>query len=321
MNHLGANPLVSYIIATYNRPDPLEEAIDSVLEQTYRPLEIVIVDNSSTKNLELFEEGGRFDEEFIHYYYITDQMSISAARNFGFERASGPIIVQIDDDATLGHPDVTEEVVSIFRKHASVGALAFKSLDSRTGELRRIEVPDPPDFRTPPSKQYRTTSFIGVGVAFRKTALEKAGGYPEDFKYGFEEMDLSVRLLDCGYDILYNPSLVVFHKKSPEGRKSEIEMLESQVENRIKIAIRNLPWRYVLFTALIWFGYLILVTRSVSSLLKISRRIYRDQNLTKRDIIDRRTIALIKSRNSMLYCWWYGPNPRRILNNPGRLKW
>lgn len=319
-------PLVSYVVATYNRPDDLAESVESILCQEYEPFEVVIVSNSTDRTSELFEDGGRFDLANVHYHEFSGRMGVPKARNVGYGLARGDVLVTIDDDAVLDSTDATTTVVSTFREHDDVGAVAFQSRDYDSNTVTREEIPDPPAFDTPPSEPYRATSFIGVGNAIRRRALELAGGYPDDFVYGFEEMDLSLRILDAGYDVLYVPSIVVRHKRSPEGRRTDIETKEHLVENRLRLAIRNLPWRYVLFTVLIWSAYAVVVTRRVSSLGRIYARLYdrRTDLLAERSVVDGETIETVKSRNATLFLWWYGPHPLRIVGPHGnveRLKW
>lgn len=319
-------PLVSFVIATYNRPDDLEEAIDSVLEQDYEPIELVVVCNSTDRTSALFEDGARFDREEIHYFHFEGRMGAPSAKNRGLERASGDIIVQLDDDAILADPGATERIIDTFCEHEDVGIQAFQSRNYYTGEVKLDETPDPPEFDMTPTVEYRATNFVGLGVAFRRDVLELAGLYPEDFVYGFEEMDLSFRVHDTGYDILYSPSIVVYHKKSPEGRIPDVETKERLAENRIKIALRNLPWRYVFFTTIIYSVYVVLLTRQLSSLLRMYRRLYETRStvLEHRRVVTPATIERIKSRKTMLFCWWYGPHPRRIVGADGnvdRLTW
>lgn len=321
------NPLVSFVIATYNRPDDLSDAIDSILEQSYRPIEVVVISNSTDRTAELFENGGLYDDERIKYYEFSGRMGVPEARNAGYQRASGEILVTIDDDAVLANPDATDELVKSFCDQPDVGAIAFQSRNHRTKELIRMEIPDPPAFGRPPTERYRTTSFIGVGNAIRRSVLEAAGTYPKNFVYGFEEMDLSIRILDAGYDILYLPSVVVYHKESPEARRPAIEEQERQIENRIRLAVRNLPWRYVVGTALVWLSYWVLRSGfDVASFRRILRRLYDDRRalFDARDVVDDETIGLLKERSSMLYGWWYGPHPRRVFGDTGdlsRLSW
>ncbi len=317
-------PLVSYVIPTYNRPDELADAVDSVLEQTYRPLEVVVVSGSTDETAAMFEPGGRFDREEVRFYSFPRRMSPPEARNVGYDRATGEILVTIDDDAVLAEADATGIVVSRFREHRDVGVLAFQSRNYYSGEIERMEVPDPPDFETPPTEEYRTTAFVGVGAAIRRSVLERTGGFPDGFEYGFEEMDLSVRVLDAGYDILYVPSVVVRHKRSPTARRPDDVVLELLVGNRIRLAVRNLPWRYVLFSTLVWSAYAFVRTGfrigpTWRTWIGLWRQ--RHQLVAERDVIDGATIGLLKSRRATLFLWLYGPHPRRVLGNPERLTW
>ncbi|KAB1185473.1 MULTISPECIES: glycosyltransferase family 2 protein [Haloferax] len=320
------SPLVSYVVATYNRPDDLTEAIDSILRQEYRPIEVVVISNSTDETAELFSRGGRFDLDCVKHYNLPGRMGVPEARNVGFDRASGEILVSIDDDAVLKNPNATDTIVSKFEDNPDIGILAFQSRNYFTDEINRKEIPDPPTLGMDATDEFRTAFFIGVGNAIRRSTLEKTGGYPASFVYGFEEMDLSFRTLDNGYDILYTPSVVVHHKKSPEGRRPDRETQERLVGNRIKLAFRNLPWRYVFFTTLIWSAYSLVLTKRLSSLWRIVGRLYddRDELLNERQVIDGETIERIKSRKTMLYGWWYGPHPGRIVGpnaDPRRLFW
>lgn len=319
-------PLVSFVIATYNRPGDLAEAIQSVLHQSYERIEVVVVSDSTDRTAAMFEGGARFDREEISYHHFDERMGAPRAKNRGLERAAGDVVVQLDDDAILAEPSATERMLQLFSEHEDVGVLAFQSRDYYTGEVKYDETPDPPEFDMTPLETYRATNFVGLGVAFRRAALDEAGLYPDDFVYGFEEMDLSFRVHDTGYDILYTPSVVVYHKKSPEGRISDVETKERLAENRINMALRNLPWRYVFFTTLIYSVYVVLLTRQLSSLGRMYRRLYEKRLavVEDRQVVSGETLARIKSRKTMLFGWWYGPHPGRILGSHGdvrRLTW
>ncbi|ELY67293.1 glycosyltransferase family 2 protein [Natrinema versiforme] len=318
------NPLVSYVIPTYNRPDDLADAVASVLEQTYEPIEVIVVSGSTDETAAMFEDGGRFDRDEVSFYDFPRRLSPPEARNIGYERASGEILVTTDDDAVYADPNATDIIVSRFREHQDVGVLAFQSRDYYSGEILRKEIPDPPDFETPPTEEYRTTSFIGVGTAIRRSTLERTDAFPEAFEYGFEEMDLSIQALDAGYDILYVPSVVVRHKKSPAARRPDHVVLELLVGNRIRLAVRNLPWRYVVVSAIVWAAYAFVRTGfRISPMKRVLTSLWQQRHdlLSQRDVIDGKTIALVKSRDSMLFLWLYGPHPRRILGNLKRLTW
>lgn len=320
------SPLVSYVIATYNRPGDLAETLESVLDQEYEPLEVVVVCNSTDETPSLFEAGARFDRDRVRYFHYPERMGVPKARNVGYEHARGDILVTLDDDAVLRDAGATGRVVSLLEAHDEVGVLAFQCRDYYSGELNLHETPDPPELEMTPAQEYRAANFVGVGNAIRRSTLEAAGGYPEDFVYGFEEMDLSFRVHDTGYDILYTPEVTVYHKKAATGRRTALETRERLVENRIKLAVRNLPVHYVLFTALIWSAYAAALTRRPSSLARIYRRLYenRDELLEARSVVGPQTIDRVKARRAMLFLWWYGPHPGRLLGPEGnreRLMW
>jgi len=321
-----SGPLVSFVVATYNRPDDLAEAIQSILDQRYRPIEIHVVSNATDRTAAMFAEGERFDDDCITYHEFPGRMGVPEARNVGYERATGNILVTLDDDAALLNDDATGEIVRLFDEHGDVGILAFQCRDHETGRVNPHETPDPPTLDTSPRHTYRATNFVGVGNAIRQSVLEESGGLPDNFIYGFEEMDLSLRAHDAGYDVLYTPTVVVSHKKSASGRRPDTETLERLAENRIRIAIRNLPLRYVFVTTLLWTAYCLLTTRNTGSLENVFSRLVADRRdlLAARSVVDPGVISRIKARQTMLFWWWYGPHPRRILGRHGnlnRLRW
>lgn len=86
------SPLVSYVIATYNRPGDLAETLESVLNQEYEPLEVVVC-NSTDETPSLFEAGARFDRDRVRYFHYPERMGVPKARNVGYEHARGDILV------------------------------------------------------------------------------------------------------------------------------------------------------------------------------------------------------------------------------------
>ena len=323
----GERPLVSFVVATYNRKAEVQEAIDSLLDQQYPHTEIIVVSNATDGTSELFNEGARFDHESIAYHHFDGRMGVPGARNIGYQRASGDVVVTIDDDAVLPDPDATTRIVELFEKYPDTGILAFQSRNYYTDKLVRKEIPDPPiSQRTTPRESYESTFFVGVGNAIRAEVFEEAGYYPEAFVYGFEEMDLSLRVLNAGYEIRYTPSVVVQHKKSPAGRTPSDESIQNDLENRLRILVRNLPWHYVLLSAIIWSFYALVRARLrpgpvVNAFQQVIAS--RKELIANRNVVTVDTIDLLKRRGGV-FLWWYGPNPRRFLEEDvglDRLTW
>ncbi len=93
-------PLVSVIIPTYNRGDIVMEAIDSVIQQTYRPLEILVIDDGSMDNTFRIIRN-RFlilkSNLTIRYFYQSNK-GVSSARNLGIMQSHGEYIAFLDSD-------------------------------------------------------------------------------------------------------------------------------------------------------------------------------------------------------------------------------
>jgi len=306
---------ISFVIATYNRKDDLRETLESVLEQSYSHFEVVVVCNSDDDTPELFARGGPFDCDEVRYFHSKERMGVPMARNTGVEKATGDVIITIDDDAILEHPDVTQHIVDEFSQNPDLGVIAFRSENYYTREIAVKEFPDPPFNQRSPDEPFETTFFVGVGNAIRSQVFDEVGYYQDDFKYGVEELDLSLRIVDAGYRIKYDPKAVVLHKESPEGRLPDQEVIEKILENRIRTTIRNLPWRYVIVSTLVWSLHTLIRTngdpRPVLAALK-SVLCVRWELVEQRNVIDDNTIKKIKRKSGPLYWWWLGTPPYQI---------
>ena len=87
-------PKVSVIIPTYNRAHYICETIDSILAQTYRDYEIIVVDDGSADNTRKVLQ--KYDGK-VRYFYQKNR-GPSAARNFGISQSQGEYIAFLDDD-------------------------------------------------------------------------------------------------------------------------------------------------------------------------------------------------------------------------------
>ena len=90
------NILVSVIIPTYNREKLISRCIDSILNQTYSNIEIIIVDDCSTDNTEQVVKN--YNNEKIKYYKLEENRRACYARNYGIEHSKGEYIAFLDSD-------------------------------------------------------------------------------------------------------------------------------------------------------------------------------------------------------------------------------
>jgi glycosyltransferase involved in cell wall biosynthesis len=107
---------VSVVIPTYNSAHLLDDALQSVLEQTYKDFEIIVVDDGSTDNTS--EVVSKYNDK-LHYFRV-DNRGPAKARNYGISKATGKYIAFLDaDDKWL--PTKLEKQVSMFEQNPEFG--------------------------------------------------------------------------------------------------------------------------------------------------------------------------------------------------------
>lgn len=106
--------LISVIIPTYNRAASIKDSIDSVLDQTYSNLEIIVIDDASTDNTEEIVKS--IKDNRIIYYKLPENGKVAHARNIGVSMSSSDIIVFHDSD-DLCMPDRIEKQYSYLAEH------------------------------------------------------------------------------------------------------------------------------------------------------------------------------------------------------------
>ena len=116
MNGEQLNKLVSVIIPTYNNAKYLPHTIQTVLNQTYQPLEVIVVDDGSTDDT--VEALNPFRDKIFYFY--KDNAGVSRARNFGISQARGRYIAFLDAD-DLWHRDKLKQQVEVLDNNPNCG--------------------------------------------------------------------------------------------------------------------------------------------------------------------------------------------------------
>jgi glycosyltransferase involved in cell wall biosynthesis len=185
---MSAAPKVSVVITCYNYGRFLEEAIDSVLRQTYRDFEIVIVDDGSTDP----------DTQRLLIRLAANGLSIhqipnsgpSAARNFGIKRSRGTYILPLDADDVLA-PSFLAECAAILdaEPHIDVVHTDVMLFGASSGQMRLAEFSE---------RRMVTENCLVVTALYRRVLWEKTGGYNEGMRMGVEDWDFWIGCLEQG---------------------------------------------------------------------------------------------------------------------------
>ncbi|MGQ4554915.1 glucosyl-dolichyl phosphate glucuronosyltransferase [Halobellus sp. GM3] len=214
---------VSVVICTYTLDsyEHFEEAVESVVNQTYDNVEIVLVSDGNEAAFErLRNDYGDLEDVVVT---MTDEnVGISAARNHGIEYASGDIVAQIDDDA-IADPEWIEELVGVYEDTDAIAV---------GGKMTAAWVAGKPSFLpeefywligvthrgfAEPGEEVRNT--FGSNISFRREVIEELGGFDPhvgrkgDAEIQAHESELGTRLRrEFGRGVIYNPDAKVAHK-------------------------------------------------------------------------------------------------------------
>jgi hypothetical protein len=120
--------------------------------------------------------------------------------------AKGDYLISIDDDAYFLNVDAISNVVARMEAEPELAIINFRVLDPEG---------HPPPF---PEAEYYTSCYWGLGHCVRKAVLQETGYYRELVKWGCEERDLSLRVLDRGYRLLQFPHATVMHPHFVPGK-------------------------------------------------------------------------------------------------------
>jgi GT2 family glycosyltransferase len=233
-------------LCTYNRAALLERVLDACSEQTTGEgdYEIVLVDDgSSDATPEVIERARR--RIGCGFTVVTQSNAgLARARNAGISRARGERIIFIDDDV-LPLPNFVEEHLR--------GAQRARGAIVRGGA---IEVEDPDDLPPPiwSIKNYSGNYFWTTNVSVPLATIRAVGAFDESFaEYGWEDIDVGLRLRFAGVRAIFHPSALVYHVK-PRPRASSVEKMiaQSQAQARTAVALvrRHPHWRAYLATGI-----------------------------------------------------------------------
>ena len=238
---------LSCIILTMgNRPAELTRAIASTTGLRAAGTQVIVVGNGADPPPVPAD---------VTTLRLDRNVGVAAGRNAGVEAATGDVILFLDDDGWYPDPpdpaaDLGRHVAGRFAADPALAVLSFRVTgpDGAPGgrwHVPRLRAGDP--LRSAPA-----TTFSGGACAIRRTAYLEAGGFPGDFFYLHEEIDLAWRLLEAGYRIEYDAAAVMCHPAEPNSRHAGFWRLDGR--NRTLLARRNLPWPLAVLFLLDWLA-------------------------------------------------------------------
>lgn len=184
-----SNPLISIIVPCYNQSKYLDEALQSVLDQSYENWECIIVNDGSPDNTgEIAENWCGKDKRFKYLY--KDNGGLSSARNYGIENSLGEFILPLDADDKIGSTYALSSMRA-FQEEPNLKLVYCKG-EKFGEEVGSWSLPTFSIFNL------ARKNMIFCSAFFRKQEWLRVGGYDTNLIYGLEDWEFWIAILKNG---------------------------------------------------------------------------------------------------------------------------
>jgi GT2 family glycosyltransferase len=245
--HLQETPLLSVIIPNWNGVRHLPTCLNSLRQQTYPRLEVILVDNASTD-----ESVALVQREYpdVAVLQLDGNLGLTGGINRGIQLARGEIIAPLNNDTEVC-PGWAEAMVAALLDHPDAGMAASKILlfDQRdilhsAGDAYGVDgIPVNRGVWQKDEGQFDDDEYIwggcGGAVAYRRAMLEDIGLFDEDLFMYCEDVDLNWRAQLAGYKCVFAPEAVVYHYLSATGGGVIASFYTGR--NTVWVLVKNYP--------------------------------------------------------------------------------
>lgn len=203
----------SIIIPVYNRPQEVNELLESLCEQTFKDFEVVVVEDGSSEKCDAVCE--KYANHLALSYHFKSNSGPGPSRNYGAERSQGEYLIILDSDVIVpenyleiieeelnrepcdafGGPDRAHESFTPIQKAINYAMTSFFTTGGIRGGKKKLD------------KFYPRSFNLGI----KKSVYEALGGFAP-MRYG-EDIDLSTRIFKGGYSCRLFPEAFVYHKR------------------------------------------------------------------------------------------------------------
>lgn len=209
----------SFIIPVYNRPDEVDELLQSMTHQTLTDFEVIVVEDGSARDCK--EVCARYAGKLDLHYYMKENSGPGQSRNYGAERARGEYLIILDSDVVLpegylksvddelrtlpadafGGPDCAHPSFTPTQKAISYSMTSFFTTGGIRGGKKKMD------------KFYPRSFNMGI----RRDVYKELGGFSR-MRFG-EDIDFSIRIFKAGHACRLFPGAWVWHKRRTDFRK------------------------------------------------------------------------------------------------------
>jgi len=193
---MSKDPEVSIVMSVYNGEKYLKNSIESILDQTYKDFEFLIIDDcSSDKSADILKEYQALDRR-IKLFFNRENKGLTTNLNFLIRKSKGEYIVRMDAD-DISFKERVEKQLHFFSKHHEIDVLGSSAIDiDENGKIIR--------YRSVPTSDQdikkmilKLSPIIHPTVMFKKKSLEKINFYNEKYRTS-QDLDMWFRAMSIG---------------------------------------------------------------------------------------------------------------------------
>lgn len=225
---------VSVIMPCYNDGQYIEESVTSILNQTYNNIELIIINDGSTDQ---YTNEVLANNKWANTIVLnSNRLRPSGARNLGIEKASGKYILPLDADDRIDSTYI-EKAVDIMEKNEGIGVVYCKA--DLFGEQTGIW--DLPKYSL---DKMLLDNIVFVTSLFRKEDWNMVGGFNTQMKYGMEDYDFWLSIIESGREIHQIQETLFHYRIKSTSRTTEFQNNMSVVVDTYMQIYDNHPTLY-----------------------------------------------------------------------------
>lgn len=230
---------VSVVIPCYNHGAYIQETLQSVLAQTWKKYEVIIVDDGSDDphTIKVLDR--------VKHPKVTvlrkENGHVSSARNYGIRRSAGEYILTLDADDQF-EPDFLEKGIQVLNRRKEVGVVTcYVRLIDHKGNVHMVKP------RGGGIRNFLANNNCMASALFRYRCWEDAGGYNEDYNgttKGFEDWDFWLSVIRSGWEIYSIPEYLMMYRSNPNSMSAQYvteipEMMKRLVQRHEDVYRQN----------------------------------------------------------------------------------
>ncbi len=229
-------PLVSVVFPCYNAAAFLRESLDSIVNQTYRNLEIIILDDGSTDDtVPIIKEYAARDPRIV-FHKNPENKKLIYTLNRGIDLATGKYIARMDAD-DISMPDRIEKLVDALERNPMVDFISSGFYIINTaGKVIYTSVPKALSGKPLKFVCFFSTPLLHPGLVIKSDVLKKAR-FSTEFIH-CEDYELFSRLILSGYVAANLNEPLLYYRANPESVSNQYERI--QINSHSRISTRNI---------------------------------------------------------------------------------